>query len=225
MMRFIKTSNYSAGAQPLIKRLVKELSNEKRVLWLVSGGSNIPIEKLVMDTIPAELQPYLAIMYDERYGPAGHQDSNLKQLQDAGFTPGKSALISAIGDGNLSLNESAERYNAAAQTAYANADVIIAQLGIGPDGHTSGILPGSPAVESEKLVVGYKWKDFERITFTFSALTQCSAAYVFAFGNNKREQLISLRDKAVPLSIQPAQILKKIPEAYIYNDQIETADS
>jgi len=204
----------------LAKRLNKELSAKKRVLWLLSGGSNIAIEVAVMRRVPADLQPYLAIMLDERYGPFGHKDSNLQQLYDAGFAPGKATVVPALTPENLPLEAAAARYRAAAETAFASADVIIAQLGIGADGHISGILPGSAAVTARKLVAGYRTGELERITFTFTALKKVTAAYAFAFGEAKRGQLETLRDKKLPLKTQPAQILKHISEAYVYNDQM-----
>jgi 6-phosphogluconolactonase/glucosamine-6-phosphate isomerase/deaminase len=219
-VKFIKIADAAGAADVLAKRLIKELRAEKRVLWLLSGGSNIAIEVAVMNKIPSEIQPYLAIMLDERYGPYGHKDSNMQQLLDAGFKPGKATIVPVLVPENLSLEDTATRYQAAAKTAFGNADVIIAQLGIGPDGHISGILPGSPAVESIGLVAGYRTDQFERVTFTFEALKLVTAAYAFAFGGAKREQLESLRDKKLPLGEQPAQILKQISESYIYNDQI-----
>jgi 6-phosphogluconolactonase/glucosamine-6-phosphate isomerase/deaminase len=220
MLKFYKIADAQAGADVLAKRLEHELSDGKHVLWLLSGGSNIAIEVAVMNRLPLGLQPNLTIMLDERYGPYGHKDSNMQQLQDAGFAPGKATVVPVLVPENESLEDTAERYQAAAETAFANADIIIAQLGIGPDGHISGILPGSPAVTATGLVAGYRTDQFERVTFTFDALKQATIAYAFAFGDSKLGQLEALRDKDVPLTEQPAQILKQISESYVYNNQI-----
>jgi 6-phosphogluconolactonase/glucosamine-6-phosphate isomerase/deaminase len=220
MLQFIKAADTTAARDALSKRLIKELSEKKRVLWIISGGSNIPIEVAIMESIPEELQPYLAIMYDERFGPYNHKDSNYLQLVEAGFNPGKSTLLQAITPDTFSLSAATKRYEAAADEAFAHADVIIAQLGLGIDGHISGILPGSPASTAKKLVSGYKSDQYDRITFTFPALKKCNAVYLFAFGESKRVQLETLRDYNLQPKIQPSQILKKIPEAYVYNDQI-----
>jgi 6-phosphogluconolactonase/glucosamine-6-phosphate isomerase/deaminase len=216
MLKFANIASPQEAVDILTERLASELTAKKRVLWLVSGGSNIAIEVAVMQKLPANLQPYLAIMLDERYGPVGHKNSNLQQLYKAGFAPAKATVVPVLTPENLSLEATAARYQAAAKTAFDNADVIIAQLGIGADGHISGILPGSTAVAAKGLVAGYRTAEFERITFTFAALKKVTATYVFAFGEGKREQLERLRDQKLPLKIQPAQILKRIPEAYVY---------
>lgn len=220
MLKFQKIKPETA-AGVLAKQLKKDLAGKKRVLWLVSGGSNIPITVEAMKRIPKTTQPYLAVMpIDERYGPCGHPDSNLQQLHDAGFTPGKATVVPVLMPEDPSLADTVTRYEQAIKTAFDNADVIIAQLGIGPDGHTAGILPDSPATKSRKLVAGYRGNDFERITLTPAALKKVTAAYVFTFGADRQATLKHLRDETLPLAKQPAQILKQIPEAYVYNDQI-----
>ena len=45
------------------------------------------------------------------------------------------------------------------------------------------------------------------------------AAYVFAFGADKKPALENLLTN-IDLIVQPAQILKSLPEAYVYNDQV-----
>jgi 6-phosphogluconolactonase/glucosamine-6-phosphate isomerase/deaminase len=221
IFEFHNIPDRQAAVAVLTKRLLKELSTKKRVLWLVSGGSNIAITVAVMNALPPEAQSYLAIMLsDERFGPFGHADSNLQQLHDAGFTPGQATVVPVLTPNDSSLEGTTERYEAAIATAFQNADSIIAQLGIGADGHVAGILPGSPAAMARKLVVGYRTEKFARITLTFSALKKVSAAYAFVFGSDKREQLQQLQDTELPLTIQPAQILKQIIESYVYNDQI-----
>jgi hypothetical protein len=53
-----------------------------------------------------------------------------------------------------------------------------------------------------------------------AAKNHIDSAYVFTFGEAKRPQLEILLNSDVPLSHQPAQLLKQLPEAYVYNDQI-----
>ncbi len=223
MLRFYKIPGPATAAKIISSRLTTELAEHKPVVWTLSGGSNIAIEVAAMRLIPVDLQKFLVIMIDERYGPYGHPDSNLQQLSTAGFDPGKANLIPVLTPVNETLEATAERYESATQAAFAKASAILAQLGIGSDGHISGILPHSAAVSATGLVCGYRSEQFARITFTFKALEKVSAAYVFAFGADKRDQIERLRDETLPLETQPAQILKRIPESNIYCDQIGQA--
>lgn len=220
-MEFIRLGSINEGVEPLADRLIDELNAGKKVLWMVSGGSNIPVAAAVMDQIPDNLTERLSVcLVDERYGPVGHPDSNSKQLDDAGFKHKKARVMYVLAPG-LSMAETADQFALELKTAFEMADIVIAQLGIGPDGHVLGIKPESPAIENKSLVVHYAAEDYKRITPTvYAAIRHIDAAYVFAFGANKHAQLEKLRDTDVPVSEQPAQLLKHLPEAYVYNDKI-----
>jgi len=222
-MQFILTAEPEQGITAIAERLQRELASGQRVLWLVSGGSNVPACVTVMQRLPAELTPGLSItLCDERYGVVGHADSNWDQLEQAGFD-GKQAHLLPVLEGDLSLEATAARYTKLVEAALTQADSIVAQLGMGADGHIAGILPGSAAVSARGLVCGYQAPPYQRLTLTFPALRQLTAAYVLAFGAAKHQALRDLQAKALPLDQQPAQILKELTEAYIYNDQIGQA--
>lgn len=222
MLRFYKTTKSSDAIGALTQRLKQELSGHKRVLWLVPGGSNIPLSVQVMRELAPETHANLAIMLtDERYGLLNHPDSNTLQLTEAGFDPGTATVIPVLTADNLSLEATCARYNQAISTAFDNADVIVGQFGMGADGHIAGMLPGSPAVNSKDLVAGYDAGNFIRITLTAKALKHVDVAYVFAYGDAKHEALTKLKTKKLTLKEQPAQVLKQMPESYMYNDQVE----
>jgi 6-phosphogluconolactonase/glucosamine-6-phosphate isomerase/deaminase len=220
-MELIRINSIQEGVEPLADRLIEELEAGKKVLWLVSGGSNIPLSVQVMEQIPDKLTAGLTVfLSDERYGEVGHADSNSKQLDDAGFSH-KDARVTYVLSRGMSLIETTDQFSLAISAAFEVADIIIGQFGMGADGHILGILPGTPAVDSEKLVCGYATEDFTRITLTAKAVREnIDVAYVFAFGPSKKEQLLTLTSKELPVSDQPAQLLKELPEAYVYNDQI-----
>ena len=219
-MKIIR-NNGASGTDDLSIRLQTELSSNKRVLWLISGGSNIAYCVHVMEMLSGPHTKQLTIMLvDERYGPVGHPDSNWTQLLEAGM-PNKQATLLPVLQDDRSFEQTAESYRQQTETAFTTHDLVIAQLGIGRDGHTAGILPGSPAaLEQQALVIGYEVAPYRRITMTFPALRQVQAAYVFAFGESKHEALIRLTTEQVDVTEQPAQILKQIPEVYLYNDQV-----
>ena len=99
---------------------------------------------------------------------------------------------------------------------------LVGQLGLGQDGHIAGILPNTIATnETDELVVGYENDPFTRITITFTGLRRLSSLFLIATGENKREQLNKLINQDLPLSAQPAQIIKQIEDSYLYNDQLE----
>ncbi|HEX8182139.1 MAG TPA: 6-phosphogluconolactonase [Candidatus Saccharimonadales bacterium] len=220
-MKFVRVHQLADGVEPLRDRLLKELADGKRVVWLVPGGSNIPLTVAVMAQLPDELTAGLTILLtDERFGPVGHPDSNAHQLDETGFLPKQATVVPVLRD-NLSLPETIAHYAAAFTQATGSADVIIGQFGMGADGHIAGILPGSVAVRSADMAAGYVAPNFTRITLTPNALRQLTAAYVFAFGSDKRLAMQRLQAETLSLDEQPAQIIKHIPDSYVYNDQID----
>lgn len=220
-MKYILTAGWDDGVAALTERLVRELADGKRVLWLVCGGSNIPSIVQVMRGISPELSKGLTIsLTDERYGEPGHKDSNWEQLKHAGFDTEQASTLPVLGPGK-DLDRTVKDYGLMIGKAMDDNDITIAQFGIGPDGHIAGILPGSAAAEEDKaLAAGYESPPLVRVTLTFPALRRVSAAYAFAFGEPKRHALKQLRAGASTIKDQPARILDELPEAYLYNDQV-----
>jgi 6-phosphogluconolactonase/glucosamine-6-phosphate isomerase/deaminase len=220
-MKYILTAAWDDGVADLTERLIRELAAGKRVLWLLSGGSNIPASISIMSNIDDDLSRALSVsLADERYGPPGHADSNWTQLLEAGFDA-KNARLLPVLQKDTDFEKAVEAYEELAKAAFAANDVIIMQLGIGEDGHIAGILPDSPAAkEPTALAAGYKAPPLSRLTLTFPALSRATAAYAFAFGKPKAKALAALRSESLDPVKQPAQILKKLPEAYLYSDQV-----
>ncbi len=219
-MKYILTAAWDDGIADLTERLVKELSAGHSVLWLLSGGSNIQASVRVMANISEEQSRNLAVtLADERYGEPGHTDSNWAQLTDAGFD-GKAAELLPVLTGET-FDRTITRYDKMITRKLAESDVVIAQLGVGSDGHVAGILPDSEAAgEATAMVAGYESPPLKRLTLTFPALRQVNAAYAFAFGEPKHRALTALQAGTHDLAELPSQILNELPEAYLYSDQV-----
>lgn len=220
-MKYILTAGWDDGIADLTARLTQELASGKQVLWLTCGGSNIPAAVQIMASIPADVSQNLRVsLSDERFGEPDHADSNWQQLMAAGFDLKQGQGLPVLQAGN-SLEQAVAYYSNLVETAMQGGTVVIAQLGIGADGHIAGILPDTPAsAEQSALVVGYESPPLTRLTLTFPALRKIHAAYAFAFGAPKKVALHSLQTEDLSPDILPAQILKELPEAYLYSDQV-----
>lgn len=192
------------------------------VLWLVCGGSNIAIEVAISEQLTGPTKNLTILPMDERYGPPGHADSNYLQLHEAGFDPHDAQWTDVL-ERDLPLQETVAYYSELVQGAQAEADYTIGLFGLGADGHTAGVLPGSPATsEDYATVVGYEWKDFTRMTMTPRELVKTDTAFILAYGANKKEALERLQKGVEPLRDLPSVLHHQIPEVYVYNDQIES---
>lgn len=219
-MQFIRVQGTAELEEALTGALNDALA-KSRVLWLIPGGSNIPVAINVMKRLSIVNINHLTIaLTDERYGPAGHEDSNFALLHKGGFTERGATFADILRTGS-SLAETTQAAGIAMGNLMKKAETIIGFFGMGPDGHIAGILPDSPAaVLDEAWVIGYDAGQFKRMTLTPFALLRVQIAVVGAFGPEKLMALEMLHHSALPVSEQPAQILRKIPKAYIFNDQI-----
>lgn len=219
-MQFIHGKGTEPGATALSERLKTELSSGKHVLWLVCGGSNIAAEAEIMRNIPDDLSAQLTVtLTDERYGDVGHKDSNWQQLLEAGFDIKAGRGVPVLT--GKSLEQTVADYAQSVEELLAGSDTVIATFGIGADGHIAGVLPNSPAAtETTALAAGYDSPPYTRLTMTFPALKRIDAAYAIALGDSKQAALQRLQNEDIELAEQPSQILKRLPEAYLYSDQI-----
>ena len=75
-MQFIYTDSPQKGRQDVFNLLVSCLK-KGRVLFLLSGGSNIEVEVSVLNRIDKQLTNNLSLMLaDERYGQDGHPNGS-----------------------------------------------------------------------------------------------------------------------------------------------------
>lgn len=222
-MKFLKQP--ASEAIPVIADTIsKKLNSNQNVLWLVCGGSNIAaqveIMKLLRTQSSEHLHNLIILPMDERFGEAGHTDSNYRQMRDAGFRAGDATWLDVLAR-DMPLADTVNYYSKAVQDAFASAGSVIGTFGMGADGHTAGVLPHSPAVaETVATVVGYEAPGFTRMTITPMWLTRCDVSYLLAYGQEKQSALQNLQANALSLDDMPAGLHYDIPDATVYNEAI-----
>ncbi len=218
----IAWSDPNEAAQRIGTELAHLLDTEP-VLWLVSGGSNVAIQLQAMAGISETQSANLTILpVDERYGPYDHKASNSAAMRKAGFDPKKAKWIDILVD-NPSIEEATARLAAHLSEAVAIESTVVATLGIGNDGHTAGILPGSVGVHSPDLAVWYIADDFQRITLTATALRDYGDyVFVSAFGEGKKSALkLLIAASGETMDTTPALILNDINRTTLFTDQLD----
>jgi 6-phosphogluconolactonase/glucosamine-6-phosphate isomerase/deaminase len=215
IMNFIKNDKPEVAANFLYKQIQSRLDEGQPVVWFVSGGSAIAVAVLTAKKFSDHLSSLTVTLADERYGPVGHPNSNWQLLLEAGFNI-SSARLQPVLNGQDAARTAAD-YELSISSLFNTPGYKIALLGIGADGHTAGILPNLPSVDSTKLINYYHTPQFDRLTLTPQALAQLDEAVVYARGTDKHMALGNL-DKNMSIEHQPAQILKQIPRLTIFND-------
>jgi len=104
---------------------------------------------------------------------------------------------------------------------------IIATLGIGEDGHTAGIMPGTYEVNfnSDKLALGYTVpKEInqytERITTTYTFLKKINNAIVYAVGPKKTKIINLITNNESNATETPSYIFKEMQFVKIFTNKI-----
>lgn len=219
-MHRLVVTNEEGAAGAIAHGIDSALQKGLKVLWLLSGGSNIRLQLHVLEMLEHANHKNLTIsLIDERFLTLDSKHSNWHKLLDGGLTGEKARLEPPIVDWGLSLHDAAHDWALRLGRRVDEADMVIGQFGIGADGHTAGILPHTEGVhEYDKLVLGYKGKDYERLTTTPRLFKRLHLAVGVAMGESKKHVL-----ERMPTDIsaddQPAQLLLLAPELIVYSDQ------
>jgi len=208
---------------------------EKHTLLLFSGGSAIALVNYLHAKIFSPLHTISVL--DERYTFAD-DESNFSVLERT------SLFAQAVEHGthildprpreNETLEDTAKRFDLALKHWHiAHRDgIVIATMGIGPDGHTSGILPMSEDtkgfaklfLDETKCAVGYEASPnknpyTKRITTTVTYLTRhVEHAIVFASGVPKREVLQKIVAGGEDIASLPAMVLQQMKHVDLFTD-------
>jgi len=217
----------AAAARQVADDISRYLSDAKKggrkVLFLSSGGSSLAILDFIADDI---LGDYLTIgVLDERYDRE-EKNNNFVQLSRTDFygkalKSGCAFIDTGVRPGQTQKALADYFEGKLREWRKNNPDgVIIATIGIGPDGHTSGIMPFpedekrfDALFNGERWVVAYdatgKTPYPERVTTTNTFLKLINRAFVFATGREKAEAFRRMQEDR-PVSEVPAAILKEL---------------
>jgi 6-phosphogluconolactonase len=136
---------------------------------------------------------------DERCVPPGDADSNERL--------GREALLERVGAANAVYPMRCEEGPDPYQQRVAQAGRLdLVHLGLGPDGHTASLFPGSAALDADpgRLVVMNEDPNgrnpHRRMTLTFSGIARARLAVVTVEGEAKREAFAAVRrgDAGIP---------------------------
>jgi len=136
---------------------------------------------------------------DERFVPPTHPDSNFRMANEALLSklrlPPQNVL--RVPTEEADPMAVAQKYERAIQTHFALSpgqfprfDLIL--LGLGPDGHTASLFPGTSALREEKRLVVANWVGkfaTHRITFTYPVINHAACVIFLVGGKDKADVL------------------------------------
>lgn len=126
---------------------------------------------------------------DERHVPPDHPESNYRMAHEALLSrvPVPQGNVHRIHSENPSAQQAADEYE---NTIVPRLDLIL--LGLGADGHTASIFPGSEVLHETKRLVAAPWVEklnTYRITMTLPLLNN-GASIVFLVSGGEKAQIV-----------------------------------
>jgi 6-phosphogluconolactonase len=185
------------------------------------SGGNTPHAMFQRLAMPASVSVFpwdrtQVFFSDERFVPPSSPDSNYAMARDAllSHVAVDESSVHAVPTTDVHPEESAAQYERAIRraipidpTGKPSFDLIL--LGLGPDGHTASLFPGSHALNIEDRLVAANWVrhlDAWRITFTFPLINAAHNVMFLVQGEDKAERVRQVfeGDPSFPASrVQP----------------------
>ena len=155
----------------------------------LSGGSTARAGYELLAVADVEWSEVDVFFGDERWVPVDDPESNEGMARRAFVDQVHPRAVYSMRRAGDTVGEAADAYDRLLRE-YGSLDLV--HLGLGPDGHTASLFPGSPALdEIERLVVatGDDLHPHPRLTLTFPAIAQSRLAVFTVAGEGKRDAL------------------------------------
>ncbi len=209
------------AAQHIVSVAQEAIANHGQMAFALAGGSTPKKLYTLLTRDPFRSQiPWGGIHFfwgDERHVPPDHQDSNYRMARETllGHVPVPEDHVHRIPSELPNAKEAADKYERALREHFQlvpgqkpRFDLIL--LGLGPDGHTASLFPGTPAVQDTLGLVAAPWVDkFStfRITLTPAVLNEAAHVIFLVSGQDKAEALRSVLEGPYQPDRFPAQVI------------------
>lgn len=160
----------------------------------LSGGGTARACYELLATSPVEWEEVDVFFGDERWVPVHDPDSNEGMARIAFLDEVEPRAVHSLRGAGATPTEAADRYD---DLLRSRPPIGLVHLGLGPDGHTASLFPGSPALdERERFVVatGDDQHPYERLTVAYPALAQAALVVFTVAGSEKRAALDAVRN-------------------------------
>lgn len=216
-----------AAAEEFVRQAGEAVETRGRFTVALSGGRTpaAPFRLLAGDGDPSfrarvAWDTVHVFWGDERHVPPDHPDSNYRMAQETMLSrvPIPPENVHRIPSENPDAVKSAAAYEETlrrffhlAAGPFPRLDLVF--LGMGPDGHTASLFPGTAAIhERSRLVVGH-WIDSlraSRITLTPPVLNHAACIIFLVAGEEKAEALTAVLQGEYQPDRLPAQIVRPV---------------
>ena len=212
-----------AAAELLVSLALEKLKSKDFIAVALSGGSTpkTMFAMLADDAALRDQMPWDRVHFfwgDERHVPPDHTDSNYRMANEAMLSKVSvpSGNIHRIQTENPDAGKIADDYEIELLDHFKlesgqlpTFDCVL--LGMGPDGHTASLFPGTKALhERERLVVSNWVEKFQshRITMTARLLNNADQIIFLVSGEEKADSLQVVLEGETQADLYPSQLIE-----------------
>ena len=191
----------SAVTQEAARRIVAAAGAAKGIFSLVLSGGNTPkalYELLASPQFRTQIDWSKVEIYfgDERCVPPDNSESNYLMAQTALLSkvPIDASRIHRI-RGEIDPAAAAMEYGQMLKSKFADGGADVLLLGMGDDGHTASLFPGTVALNEthHRCVANFVPKmNTWRVTLTYPFLNKSAAVMILAVGAGKAQRLVEV---------------------------------
>jgi len=199
------------------------LAQRDRAQIALAGGST---PKAAYERLGREHLPWSRVdvlLGDERWVDPADEASNARMLRETLLAqdPAAAACFHPVPTLEPTPEASAERFAAelAELCSGSPPQLDLVLLGLGDDGHTASLFPGTAATGvTDRWVTVSEGKGLPRITLTAPALSAARQVIFLVSGAGKRQALQRLFDPAEPPERTPARLVQPATEVVVLVD-------
>lgn len=216
-------------AETIASHLDLALAQRDRAQIALAGGETprATYQRLGQERLPWERVDVL--LGDERWVPATDPASNTRMLGETLMAqpPGAAARLHPVPTDLASPAEGAKAYGDLLHQLCSgeppSLDLLL--LGLGDDGHTASLFPGTAAlaVRDQPVTVG-EGKGLPRISLTAPVLSAARQVVFLVSGAGKRQALQRLLDPQESPERTPARLVQPTAPVWIFADRAAAAD-
>jgi 6-phosphogluconolactonase len=214
---------FQAAAQQFVELANESIRNRGRFVVALSGGSTPKgLYALLAEKFASAVDWKKAFFVwgDERHVPPDHPESNFRMAHEAMLSklPIPAENVFRVRAEEADANRAAEGYERTLKQffqlqpdEFPRCDLI--HLGMGPDGHTASLFPGTQALREKTRWVVANWVEkFQtfRITLTLPVLNNARYVTFFVTGAEKATPLREVLEGSAPGEQFPSKLVAPV---------------
>ena len=220
---------FAAAAEEVIRSATDAVAQRGRFTIALSGGSTPKNLFNLLATNARTVLPWDRMFFfwgDERHVPPTDPESNYRMADEAMLSkvPVPAGNIFRFAAENPSAAAAADAYEQTLKKFFQTEagkfptfDLIL--LGMGPDGHTASLFPGTAALQEKSRLVVANWVDklkTSRLTLTLPVLNAARCVAFLVSGTDKAPALQAVLEGNAPGEQYPSKLIRPVDGKLIW---------